>query len=308
MEIVPQEKAENKVGFFLVDKARGINSFKLVMALRRVLSMKRVGFAGTLDPLATGLMILAIGEYTKLLPYLESADKAYDVTVQLDGISDTYDMEGQITQLDPKSYTRPSLDLVNKLIEQKFLGKIQQIPPKFSAIQIDGKRAYDMARKGQEFELKARTVEIFSIKVVEYDFPKLKLTVHCSSGTYIRSIAFDLGRELGVGGYVTELRRTSISATKVENAHKIEDIDSGNWKNLLVKPEDLLSGMQQLKLNDEDYLILARGNFVDTIIYSMVKLDLEKPIMAIYKGEIVGILETLENGQKLKFKKKLNIF
>jgi tRNA pseudouridine55 synthase len=323
-----------KHGFFLIDKEKGINSFKLVIALRKMLSMRRVGFAGTLDPLATGLMVMAFGEYTKLLPYLESADKVYEVTIRLDGTSDTYDAEGQISELNPSSYERPLLAVVNKKIEQNFIGKLEQIPPRFSAISMGGQRAYEMARSGQEFEMKPRQVEIFSIELLEYDFPRLRLRVHCSSGTYIRSLAYDLGKTLGVGGYVEELRRVKIGNIPIEDASPLVALQSGDWSKLVVPVERLLSGMSVLNLTDEQYRVLALGNFVDNCLKVAESDDVRggnSPILAaqlnsgtsrqrrelhvenlrtlaIYNSMVVGVLETCENGRKLKFKKKLNIF
>lgn len=308
-KLVKSESPAIGQGFFLIDKEKGINSFKLVIALRRLLGIKRVGFAGTLDPLATGLMVMAFGEYTKLLPYLESADKVYEVIIRLDGVSDTYDAEGQISELDPNSYLKPSREMVSKKIEQNFLGKIEQIPPRFSAISIGGERAYDMARAGQEFEMKARRVEIFSIDLLDYDFPRLKLRVHCSSGTYIRSLAFDLGKALGVGGYVEELRRIKIGNISIEKSSKLGSLQEGDWQKYLISVHDLLKGMAVLSLTDEQYKVLALGNFVDNLseLLGGGERGMGQPILAIYNSMVVGVLETCDNGRKLKFKKKLNI-
>ncbi len=307
---------KNINGFFLIDKESGINSFKLVMALRRILGMKRVGFAGTLDPLASGLMVLACGEYTKLLPYLESADKVYEVLVRMDGTSDTYDADGQISELDPKSYTSPSYEVVNKTIEQNFVGKLQQIPPRFSAISIDGQRAYDMARAGKEFEMKPREVTIFSIELLEYAFPLLRLRVHCSSGTYIRSLAYDIGRALGVGGYVVELRRVAIGKIPVEKAVLLPALESGTWSEHLAPVEGLLSGMGKCELTEEQYRVLALGNFVEaksakckaqSVEEGAGSVGADECVLAYYRGVVVGVLETCEGGRMMKFKKKLNI-
>ena len=295
-------------GFLLVDKEKGLNSFKLVMALRRIANQKRVGYAGTLDPLATGLMIMALGEYTKLLPYLEAKDKVYRVDVLLGKISDTFDAEGQVED-GPKLEKPPTEEEINELLKKEFTGKLEQIPPRFSAIQIAGQRAYDMARKGEDFQMKARKVEIFSLKIVKYDFPVLTLEVHCSSGTYIRSLAHDLGERLGCGGMVAELRRIAVGILLMDSGEtsnmikKLEQMNAANLVESFADPRLVFAGMKQVGLEDSDYEILARGNFVE----NRAGLTGE-PVLAFWKGLPVGILETIEGNEKLKFSRKLNIF
>lgn len=289
-------------GFLLLDKKTGLNSFKLVVALRKIAGQKRVGFAGTLDPLATGLMILALGEYTKLLPYLEKADKKYEVKIELGKESDTFDSDGEITVIN--GYLEPTLEDVEKILKEKFLGKIIQIPPRFSAIKIGGKRAYDMARKGEKFEMKEREVEIFSIEVLEYDFPFLRLQIHCSSGTYIRSIAHDLGGILGCGGMVVELRRTAIGGADFDgfDVCKMEDLNAENIVEHFVEPVKLFGGMAKVELEQGEYDVLANGNFIEN------RFNLGEIALGYLKGELVGILKGVDGSNKLKFKKKLNIF
>jgi tRNA pseudouridine55 synthase len=293
-------------GFVLIDKPKGITSFKLVMALRQKSGQKSVGFAGTLDPLATGLMVLALGEYTKLLPYLEASDKVYEVKIRLDAESDSGDVDGNITRMDPNALNKPDKDTLIKTIEQQFTGPIMQVPPRHSAIQIGGKRAYDMARRGEVFELAARPITIFSVQLIRYDFPELELRVHCSSGTYIRSLAVDLGKALGTGGYVEELRRTRIARIEVEKAIKIEELTAENLEQKISSGLELLPNLKQLEVNAGEYEILARGNFI------AVRAEWQKipdpELLALMDSRIVGILEFCENRQKLKFKRKFNIF
>ncbi len=287
-------------GFLLIDKETGINSFKLVVALRKIANQKRVGFAGTLDPLASGLMVLALGEYTKLLPYLESSDKVYEVVIALGKTSDTFDVEGTITE--NSGYDIPSLDLITRLLKEQFTGKIEQVPPRFSAIQIAGKRAYQMAREGQQFEMKKRPVEIFSVEVTDYEFPRLKLRVHCSSGTYIRSLAHDLGEELGCGGMVGELRRTAVGNLQVGRAVKLVEIDSANLEKMCVDPEQIFAGRKMINLSPEQYGVLSKGNFIEN-----GPERIESEAMAIYSGRVAGIVEITAGGGQLKFRRKLNL-
>lgn len=295
-------------GFLLLDKEKGLNSFKLVMALRRIAGQKRVGYAGTLDPLATGLMIMALGEYTKLLPFLEAKDKTYQVEIMLGKTSDTFDAEGQIED-GPVLSVQPTLAQIGQILISEFTGQLQQFPPRYSAIQIDGKRAYQMARDGVEFEMKARSVEIFSIKVISYDWPLLNLEVHCGSGTYIRSLAHDLGQRLGCGGMVAELRRTAVGILPIDSPKfanlnkKLEQLNRDNLAENFIDPRLLFAGMPMFDLADEQYAVLTRGNFV--------KNDFAlagEPALAFWKGVLVGVLETVEGREKLKFSRKLNIF
>lgn len=295
--------------FFLIDKAKGDNSFKLVLAIRKKLQEKSVGFAGTLDPLASGLMLLATGEFTKLLPYLEIKDKVYWVKIKLGATSETMDAQGPISEINPNSYLKPNIEILNKLIEQNFLGKIEQTPPRYSAIQIDGKRAYDMARKGLQFEMKKRAVEIFDCQIRSFEFPFLELEVHCSSGTYIRSLAHEIGEKLGCGGYVEELERLKIGDLSLENAVAIDDITSANWVEKALPVEKIFKQAIWLDLQKEHYEVLARGNFLNKNLFKALPDQLGLLlVLAKFEGKVVGVVEETNGGSELKFKKKFNIF
>lgn len=295
--------------FFLIDKAKGDNSFKLVLALRKKLQEKSIGFAGTLDPLASGLMLLATGEFTKLLPYLEIKDKVYWVKVRLGATSETMDAQGPIFDVDASSYQKPNIEILNKLIEQSFVGKIEQTPPRYSAIQIDGKRAYDMARKGLQFEMKKRSVEIFDCQIVNFEFPFLEMEVHCSSGTYIRSLAHEIGEKLGCGGYVEELRRLKIGDLDLSRAVQIDDIVPENWIEKALPVEQIFSQAIWLDLAKDQYEILARGNFLNKNLVKGLPDQLGKAlVLGKFEGKVVGVIEETTDGSELKFKKKFNIF
>lgn len=291
-------------GFLLIDKESGINSFKLVVALRRLAGEKRIGFAGTLDPLASGLMILALGEYTKLLPYLEAKDKVYQVRVRLGQVSDTYDVDGKVedVQVNFSDGKQPTLEQIEAILQRDFQGEVKQIPPRFSAIKIDGVRAYDMAREGQQFEMKSRSVQIFYTKILEYKYPELDLEVHCSSGTYVRSIAHDLGQMLGCGGVVSELRRLKIGDIGVGRATPLASLNSDELSKFFIPTKEVFPDRQILNLNENQYEILAKGNFVPNLE------GLEGEALGVFRDEVVGVVETTDNGSKLKFKKKLLIF
>jgi tRNA pseudouridine55 synthase len=201
---------------YLFDKPQGISSFGAVYRVRAKLKSVhgkkiKVGHCGTLDPIATGLLILVSGKMTKRAGELTKMDKIYEAEATLGSSSNTYDSEGTLS---PVSTKKPSLSEVKTQL-LKFKGVIQQTPPAFSAIKIDGKRAYKLAREGREVEMKSREVEIYSIELIKYTYPLVKFRVHVSSGTYIRSLIDDLGKNLEVGAHMSALRRTSIGKYKL---------------------------------------------------------------------------------------------
>ena len=196
-----------------VDKPSGMSSFGAVARVRRLLSERegrkvKVGHTGTLDPFATGLLILLAGKATKKAPELTKLDKVYEATIRLGATSSTGDPEGEITIKDEK----PEISR-EKIIETlaQFVGEIEQTPPAFSAIKINGQRAYKLARAGKTVDMPKRKVTIYELELLEYASPYLKIRTHVSSGTYIRTLAEDIGEALGCGAYTTELRRTKIA-------------------------------------------------------------------------------------------------
>lgn len=210
-------------GFLFIDKPTGLTSHDVVARARRVLGTRKIGHAGTLDPLATGLLILGVNRATRLLGYISGADKKYESTIQLGIATHSDDADGEvITEQDASGVTRAQVEGVLA----SFLGDIDQVPSAVSAIKVDGKRAHERVRAGESVELPSRRVTIYSIDVLDFvsrEVAEVKIAVHCSSGTYIRSIARDLGTALGVGGHVTELRRTAIAQYPVSDAQRLDD-------------------------------------------------------------------------------------
>lgn len=206
----------------LLDKPLDWTSFQAVNKMKYKLKSEfglpkkfKIGHAGTLDPRATGLLIVCTGKFTKKIPEIQDAPKEYWTEIKIGVQTESYDTEKpEILQQDISHITAENVEEALN----KFLGEIEQTPPIFSAIKIDGKRAYDMARAGQEVEMKSRKTTITYIKDVEINFPLISFTVGCSKGTYIRSLAHDIGQELGVGAYLTQLRRTKIGDYHVQNA------------------------------------------------------------------------------------------
>lgn len=208
----------------LIDKPADMSSFGVVARVRRKLRDRegkkvKVGHTGTLDPFATGLLILLAGHATKQSNDFLKKDKEYEATVYLGKTSTTGDIEGEITDVSDKI---PTLDEVKAACE-KFVGEINQTIPIFSAVKINGERAYKLARKGKEVEMPTRKVTIYSLEIIDYTYPELKIRTHVSSGTYIRTLGEDIGKELGTGAYLTALRRTKIADYSVNDALKLDD-------------------------------------------------------------------------------------
>lgn len=227
----------------LIDKPADISSFGVVARVRRKLRDEfgrkvKVGHTGTLDPFATGLLILLSGKMTKKSNEFLKLDKEYIATMKLGFVSSTGDTEGEICKFDSgvvrgdtDAFTdasievdtgEPDLSVVQETVK-KFTGKIQQTVPKFSAVKIDGQRAYKLARKGVEFEAPTREIEVYEIQVLEYNYPDLVIRCKVSSGTYIRTLAEDIGAALGVGAYLTALRRTQVGKYRVEDATTLDE-------------------------------------------------------------------------------------
>lgn len=208
-------------GILLIDKPAHMTSFGVVARIRRVLSEQadkkiKVGHTGTLDPFATGLMIIVVGKECKNAELYSKLDKLYEATIQLGETSSTGDPEGEIIKLSIGG------DIIKKEsveeVLKEFVGEIQQTPPIYSAIKINGERAYKLARKGQSIEMPVRTVTVYSLDMIEYSYPELRIRAHVSSGTYIRTLAIDIGLRLGTGAYTTQLRRTHIANYDLKDA------------------------------------------------------------------------------------------
>lgn len=230
MKIIPEDRkfdfVEGEILHF--DKPLHWTSFRLVKILRghihRKLGMKnfKVGHAGTLDPLATGVMTVCTGRATKLIPMLQDSDKEYVATVRLGATTPSFDMETAVDAEFPVSHiTRERVEEVLA----SFVGEIEQVPPLFSAVKIDGKRAYRLARKGRDVELKAKRIKISELEMLEFSQSEIVVRVVCSKGTYIRSLARDIGAALDSGGCLTALRRTRVGDVRVEQCYDVSQIE-----------------------------------------------------------------------------------
>lgn len=216
---------DNESKLILIDKPQGITSFGVVAKVRKNLSNYfghkiKVGHCGTLDPFATGLLLIVTGKECKNAGNYSKLDKTYTANICLGSNSSTGDIEGEINFVSDYIPTENEIVLALK----KFTGDISQVPPRYSAIKINGKRAYKLAREGQDFEMPERRVKVYSIELVKYDYPTLSIRTRVSSGTYIRTLAEDIGKELTTGGYCKDLRRISIGEWSVDKSIKLDDL------------------------------------------------------------------------------------
>lgn len=217
--------------FILINKSKGITSHDVVNALRKITGEKKIGHAGTLDPFATGLLIVGIGRQStkRLWEITEGNKKEYLAELVLGKETDTLDSTGK-TQKINKVNKSPSEILIKKVLGS-FIGQKKQIPPKYSAIKLAGKKSYELAREGKSPKLKPRDITVYSIKLINYKYPLLNFSCTVSGGTYIRSLARDIGRKLNTGGYLSKLQRTRIGKYSLKDAVSLSELDSNNWVN-----------------------------------------------------------------------------
>ncbi|HOW34823.1 MAG TPA: tRNA pseudouridine(55) synthase TruB [Candidatus Omnitrophota bacterium] len=208
-------------GFIIIDKPSGITSHDVVSFIRRKLKMRRVGHAGTLDPLATGVLVVLLGQSTKLFDRFSSFDKAYEATLTLGTTTDTADTQGKVLNMLPyEDVTRERVESVFRT----FLGDIEQVPPMVSAVKVQGKRLYKLARKGIEVVREPRQIRINRLELIDFSLPKVKFHLECSKGTYVRKIAEDVGAILGCGGCISQIRRLSVGPFDIKSAVSLEEV------------------------------------------------------------------------------------
>ena len=254
----PERRAIN--GVLLLDKASGFSSNSSLQKVKRLFRARKAGHTGSLDPLASGLLPVCLGEATKLSSFLLNTDKRYEVRIRLGAETDTADVEGTVTQ------TRPVPALTEALIEQVlhgFRGEGEQIPPMYSALKHQGQRLYDLARKGLEVDRPARPITIHSLTLLRFDATSMELDVHCSKGTYIRTLAEDIGRSLGCCGHVEVLRRTAVGSLKVMDALTIDQLEvmpQDERDKVLMPMDELVSYLPSVEVNEAMSLMLCQGN------------------------------------------------
>ena len=269
-------------GLLIFDKEKGITSHDLVYKVRKKLGIKKVGHTGTLDPMATGVLVISIGKGTKTSDYILSSDKVYEAKIKLGVLTDSYDITGKILEEENVNFNEE--EIKDALI--KLTGKISQRPPIYSALKVKGKKLYEYAREGKDVEIKKRDVEIYKIDLLDFNGKdEFTILTNVSKGTYIRSLANDLGKSLGTYGTLTELRRTRSGSFKIEDAIKVSDFERSSLDEIKEKilPMDLaLIDFKRIdipksfcekfimgqfyklneKLNDENYRVYSEDNFL----------------------------------------------
>jgi tRNA pseudouridine55 synthase len=297
-------------GIVLFNKPKDYTSYQIVEFFKKKIK-KKVGHGGTLDPLAEGLLILGVGEYTKELnKFLKESIKTYVAEIILGARSTTYDREGQLARTDfGAGQGNIELEKIKEVVGS-FIGEIEQIPPPFSAVKIKGKPAYLLARKGKKVELKPRKVKIYDIKILDYNWPTLKIEVTCSSGTYIRSLANDIGEKLGCGGYLNDLKRTRINEFKVEQALTFEDMEN-NFLEFYAKVYGRVQGVGYRYFVKEKAQNLDIFGYVKNLEDGGVEVlaqgreeNLQKLIEELKRGPFLARVDKLD----IVFRKPINIF
>lgn len=281
-------------GFLNIYKPVGMTSHDVVAILRRITKIKQIGHTGTLDPFAQGVLPIAIGKATRLIEYLDD-DKEYLAEVTLGKSTNTYDCEGETT------FTANSCAIAKEQIEkalEAFRGEIQQIPPIFSAIKVKGKKLYEYARKGEEVEIQPRTVTIEKIELKSFDFKaqKAEILIQCSKGTYIRSIAHDLGQNLGCGAHLSRLIRTKAGKFFIDKTLPLDKIETiEDVKNNLINPLDMVC-LPKVEINGEEYKRVFTGQSLNN------KNNLQNTdfIILIYNENISAIAQVQDNLIKVK--------
>jgi tRNA pseudouridine55 synthase len=301
--------------FLNIDKPVGITSFDVIFKMRKLLAEKSLGHAGTLDPFATGVLPVAVKKGTKLIQYLVDSDKEYIADVRFGARSSSYDLTGELTNVLDDRQLRDFVINISDLEEllADFVGEKEQLPPKVSALKINGKRAYELARTGVDFELKPRLVQLKSVQILSFVWPDLRIRVNCGKGFYVRSLANDLGERLGVGAYLTALRRTRVGCFRVENAislsglaEVVDEVEAGKLSNFVdqsyfMNLTDFWREINQkvILLDEHLFAELKFGRFIDNLqLPDLVEGEI---CGAILNGKLVCLVLALP-GAKLKMK------
>jgi tRNA pseudouridine55 synthase len=273
-------------GVLVVDKPVGMTSHEVVQIIRRGTNIRRAGHTGTLDPRASGVLVILIGPAVRLSEYVSASDKRYQAVIRLGASTDTYDSDGQVTKTNPIEVTEDQFETELK----KFIGEIEQTPPPYSAIKMQGRPAYEMAREGEEVEMQPRIINVYSLDVLEWAPPEVTVDVHCSSGTYVRSLAFELGEKLGCGAMLAGLRRTKSGRFTLKDAvplrKLIESFDSNSWYKYVIPAAEALADWSALTLNNEQVEAIRHGHRIpgEGKAGEMVRGITEQ-------GELVALLE-----------------
>ena len=267
-------------GIIIINKEKEYTSHDVVAKVKKILNEKKVGHTGTLDPNATGVLPILLGKGTKLSKYLINHNKIYEATLKLGEKTDTADIEGKITEEKDVKKENLSQENVTKILKE-FIGKSKQVPPMYSAIKVNGKKLYEYARKGQKIEIKPREIEIYGIELLNINNNEISFKVHCSKGTYIRTLCENIAEKLETVGYMKELKRIEVGEFNIKNAITLKELESKKEK-YIISIEEFLKDKQLINLNSKKVKLFLNG--------VNLEFKLEDGIYRIYneKNEFIG--------------------
>ena len=282
-------------GVLVVDKPVGMTSHDVVQVIRNGTGLRRAGHTGTLDPRASGVLVILVGPAVRLSEYVSASDKRYQAIIRLGSTTDTFDAEGKFTRSNqPVDVTEAQFEEVLK----SFIGEIEQTPPPYSAVKVQGRKAYEMARQGEEVDLAPRKIQVHHLEVLEWAPPEVVVDVHCSSGTYVRSLAHDLGEKLGCGAYLVGLRRTKSGRFSLRDATPLrklqEAFTAGNWYQFLIPAAEALGDWPAVELSPDEVEAVRHGHRV-----KVKEGNTEAKVRGVStQGELVALMEiaTAEDG------------
>ena len=285
-------------GVIVIDKPIGMTSHDVVQVVRKGTNIRRAGHTGTLDPRASGVLVVLVGPAVRLSEYVSASDKRYQAVVQLGTSTDTYDADGRVL-------ATTSVDISEKQFDdvlQSFVGQIEQIPPPYSSVKVKGRHAYDMARNGEEVDLEPRTINVYNLDLLEWAPPEAVIDVNCSSGTYVRSLAHDLGEKLGCGAHLIGLRRTKSGRFTLRDAVPLrklrEAFENDTWQNFIIPASEALSDWPAIELTAEQLDIVRHGRRIPA---EEGVGNMARAISA--DGELIGLLELDPETQEWQPKK-----
>jgi tRNA pseudouridine55 synthase len=286
-----QDVVKNVVsGVLVVDKPVGLTSHDVVQIIRRGTGIRRAGHTGTLDPRASGVLVVLIGPAVRLSEFVSAEDKRYQATIHLGSSTDTYDAE--MAANGPEVEVNVSREEFAELLTH-YIGEIEQTPPPYSAVKVQGKRAYEMARRGEEVNLEPRIIQVHSLELLEWAIPEVVIDVHCSSGTYVRSLAHDIGEELGVGAHLVGLRRTKSGRFTLRDAVSLrrlrDDFEAGTWAQHLIPAAEALGDWPAVELDEEQLELVRHGNRIPAAEGAK---GMARAVSS--QGDLVAIVEVVE--------------
>lgn len=282
-------------GIFNIYKEKGFTSHDVVAIVRRTIHMKKVGHTGTLDPDAEGVLPVCVGKATKLSDVIMDGRKSYRAMLRLGITTTTEDASGEVLETKEAAFDEEKI----REVTASFIGRLEQIPPMYSAVKVNGKKLYELAREGREIERKSRTIEVYDIRIRRFLPPdRVEMDIDCSKGTYIRTLCADIGRALGCGGHMAELLRTATGTFSLENAIKLEDLqalaEQGRIDEVLLTMKDALRDFPKVRVAEDSTKLLYNGGKIQERFFAEKPADCrEGDIAAVYdyEGNLVGLYQ-----------------